>query len=63
VVRLFAAVGTHKEIAGAVERRFGNLSDAIFASINSTIRSDLPPGVLADIHRIPVRFKGYATAW
>ncbi len=63
VVHLFAAVGTHKEIAGAIERRFGNLSDAVFASINSTIRSDLPPDVLADIHRIPVRFKGYATPW
>ncbi|HTQ26429.1 MAG TPA: TIGR03617 family F420-dependent LLM class oxidoreductase [Candidatus Binataceae bacterium] len=63
LVHLFAAVGTHKEIAGAVERRFGGLSDAVFASINSTIRSDLPADVLADIRRIPVRFKGYCTPW
>jgi alkanesulfonate monooxygenase SsuD/methylene tetrahydromethanopterin reductase-like flavin-dependent oxidoreductase (luciferase family) len=63
VVRLFAAVGTHKEIAGAIERRFGNLCDAVFASVNSAIRSDLPPDVLAEVHRIPVRFKGYKTAW
>ena len=63
VVHLFAAVGTHKEIAGAIEQRFGKLSDAVFASINSTIRSDLPSDVLADIRRIPVRFKGYKVAW
>src|SRR5579863_6970835 len=63
MVHLFTAVGTHKEIAGAVERRFGGLSDAVFASINSTIRSDLPSDVLADIRRIPVSFKVYRTAW
>ena len=63
VVHLFAAVGTHREIAGAIERRFGNLSDAVYASINSTIRSDLPPDVLTDIHRIPITFKGYKTEW
>jgi len=63
VVQLFAAIGTHKEIVGIIERRFGKLSDAVFASINSTIRSDLPPDVLADIHRIPIRFKGFKTAW
>jgi probable F420-dependent oxidoreductase len=63
LVRLFAAVGTHKEIAGAVERRFGGLGDAVFASINSTIRSDLRSDVLADICGIPVRFKGYSTPW
>ena len=52
LVHLFAAVGTHREIAGAVERRFGGLSDAVFASINSTIRSDLPSDVLTDIRGI-----------
>jgi len=62
-VHLFAAVGTHREIAGALGRRFGGLSDTVFASINSTIRSDLPSDVLADIRRLPVRFKGYNTPW
>ncbi len=63
VVHLFAAVGTHKEIVTVIERRFGGVSDAVFASMNSTIRSDLLPEVLADIRRIPVRFKGYRIAW
>lgn len=63
VVHLFAAVGTHKEIASVIARRFGGVSDAVFASVNSGVRSNLPPDVLADIRRIPVRFTGYKTAW
>lgn len=63
VVHLFAAVGTHQEIIKVIERRFGGVSDAVFASMNSAVRSDLPPEVLADIRRIPVRFTGYRTAW
>ncbi len=62
VVHLFTAAGTHSQIAQAIERRFAGLSDAVFASINSAVVSDLPPDVLAEIHRIPVRFKGFATA-
>jgi probable F420-dependent oxidoreductase len=62
VVHLFTAVGTHSQIAQAIERRFAGLSDAVFASINSAVVSDLPPDVLAEIHRIPIRFKGFATA-
>jgi probable F420-dependent oxidoreductase len=61
IVHLFAAVGTHREIAGVIERRFGGVSDAVFASINSAVRSHLPPDVIADIRRIPVRFAGYRT--
>ncbi|HVN29571.1 MAG TPA: TIGR03617 family F420-dependent LLM class oxidoreductase [Candidatus Binataceae bacterium] len=63
VVRLFAAVGTHREIAQAIERRFAGLSDAVFASVNSAVPSDLPADVIADIHRIPTRFKAFKTAW
>jgi hypothetical protein len=62
VVHLFTAVGTHSQIAQAIERRFAGLSDAVFASINSAVVSDLPADVLAEIHRIPVRFTGFATA-
>ncbi len=61
VVHLFAAVGTHAEIAGRIAQRFGGVSDAVSASINSAITSDLPSEVLADIRRIPVQFTGYQT--
>jgi len=63
VVHLFAAVGTHKQIAQAIEQRFAGLSDAVFASINSAVPSDLPSEVLTDIHRISTRFKGFKTEW
>lgn len=63
VVQLFTATGTHSQIAQAIERRFGGLCDSVFASVNSAVPSDLPPDVLAEIRKIPVRFKGFDTAW
>jgi probable F420-dependent oxidoreductase len=63
VVGLFAATGTHKEIARTIEKRFGGLSDSILASTGSGAVSDIPPDVLAAIHQVPVRFTGYKTAW
>ena len=55
VLHLFTAVGTHADIAGAIERRYGGISDAI--------NVDAPPAVLQEIKRIPARFTGYRTAW
>lgn len=63
MVHLFAGVGTHEEIAGVIEQRFGGVSDAVSASINSAITSDLPPAALAAIRRIPVQFSGFKTPW
>lgn len=63
VVELFAAVGTHDRIAGAVERRFGGMIDTVYASVNSDVPSDLPPDVLQDIGRIPTPFAGYSRPW
>jgi probable F420-dependent oxidoreductase len=61
VVRLFAACGTYRDIAGAIEARFGGLADAI----DLGFPADAPPGLqrelLADIRRIPHRFEGFAT--
>lgn len=53
VVRLFAAVGRHDEIAGAIEERFGGLSDAVGTGGDPDIADDLPPDVIQDIQRIP----------
>jgi probable F420-dependent oxidoreductase len=61
-VRLFAAVGRHDQIAGAIAERFGDVSDTVTASSSSEILGDLPPDVIQDIKRIPSAFKGYATA-
>lgn len=49
VVRLFAAVGRHDEIADAIEERFGGISDGVGASASAEIPADLPPDVIQDI--------------
>lgn len=51
-VRLFAAVGRHDEIAGAIARRFEGIGDSV--SIGSGVGSDLdvPPGLLDDIRAV-----------
>ena len=64
VVHLFAAVGTHKNIANRIEERFGGLGDALSMRPDSSgAGGDVPPDVLQDIKRIPTPFKGYKTAW
>ena len=63
LVHLFAAVGTHREIAGAIEKRFGGVSDAISLRGDPTVHAPVPPDLIQDIQRIPTRFTGYKTAW
>jgi hypothetical protein len=60
VLEPFCAAGTHQEIAGVIEQRFGGLSDAIMASANSAVPSDMPPGLLRGIQRLPAAFRSYA---
>jgi hypothetical protein len=60
---LFAAVGTHQEIAGEIERRFGGAADAVAISGGYGVRQDVPPEVVEEIRRIPSVFAGYRTAW
>jgi len=62
VVRLFAAVGRHDEIAAAVAERFAGVADAISASASAEIPGDLPADVIEDIRRVPAAFTGYANA-
>lgn len=58
-VALFTAVGTHETIATAIEQRFGNASDAIFASVATVMPADLPPELVQDIRRIKTPFTGF----
>jgi probable F420-dependent oxidoreductase len=52
VVRLFAAVGTHREIAREIGRRFGGRVDTLALG-------GVPPEIVQDVRRIPSRFAGY----
>ena len=64
VVHLFAAVGTHKEIAGRIAERFGGVSDALnLRADSSSAGGDVPPEVIQEIRRIATPFEGYQTPW
>jgi len=56
VAHLFAAVGRHDQIVGAIEARFGGLVDAL------TLRGDgvgeVPPDLVQDIRRVPHHYRG-----
>lgn len=64
VVHLFAAVGTHQQIAKRIEERFGGLADAISLRADPTGEGDdVPPDLIQDIKRVATPFLGYETAW
>ena len=63
VVRLFAAIGTHKQIAKAIEGRFGGVADTIALSGGYGLRQDIPSDLIQDLRRIPSPFTRHLTAW
>ena len=63
VVHLFAAVGTHAEIADAIARRFGGAVDGIYARAADGDPAFLPPDLVEDIQRIPRTFTGHHTSF
>ena len=63
VVRLFAAVGTHREIAREIEERFGGAVDTVTLSGGYGTRQDIPPELIRDVQRIPAAFTGYPARW
>lgn len=62
VLDLFVVSGRHGDIVPAIDKRFGGVSDTIYASASSEEPGDLPPDVLQDIGRIPTPFAGFADA-
>lgn len=60
VVRLFAAVGRHDEIASSIEARFGGLVDALRVSMPGAGESGLDADLIEDIRRIPTSFENFA---
>ena len=60
-LHLFAAIGRHDEIAGAITERFGTCADVVFASASAEIPGDFPPDLITDIQRIPVAFERFDT--
>jgi Luciferase-like monooxygenase len=63
VVHLFAAVGTHAEIAGAIGQRFGGAVDGIYSRAADGDPAFLPQDLVKDVQRIPSPIAGHRTAW
>jgi probable F420-dependent oxidoreductase len=59
VVHLFAAVGRYDQIASAISKRFGGLTDALNARGNAALPGRLPRELIQDIRRIPHAFTGF----
>jgi probable F420-dependent oxidoreductase len=63
VVHEFTAVAPYRELAGAVEKRFGGLVDSIALAFPEATREGLAREILADLRRIPHAFEGFPRAW
>ena len=63
VVQEFAAIGTYRELARAIEQRFGGVADTIALSGGYGIHQEIPPDLIQDIRRIPSPFTGHLRAW
>jgi probable F420-dependent oxidoreductase len=59
VVHLFAATGRYDQIVAAITERFGGLTDALNARINTALPGGLPTDLIQDIRRIPHAFRGF----
>jgi probable F420-dependent oxidoreductase len=61
VVRIFAACGAYEALADIVGERWGGAADSIDLSFPSETPTGLRREILADLHRIPQSFTGFAT--
>jgi probable F420-dependent oxidoreductase len=59
VLHMFVAVGRHDQIRAVIEERFGGLSDAVSESLPKGHEAGLPADLIAEIQKLPRRFKGY----
>jgi probable F420-dependent oxidoreductase len=59
VVRAFAAVGTYDELAGAIQERFGGVTDSVTLGFAQSTEPGLVREVLSDVRRIECAFEGF----
>lgn len=63
VLETFTAVGTYDQLAGAVEARFGGISDSVALEFPPEGSEGEMREVLQDLVRIPGRFRSFAREW
>ncbi len=59
VVRLFAAVGTHENIAKEINNHFGSLVDSIYVGMLPTGDQNIGPDLLQEIQKNKTKFKSF----
>ena len=60
---LFLARATYRDLAPAVEKRFGGLVDTVSLDFLDSDPPELRAEVVKSVQAIPTVFKGYKTAW
>ena len=63
VLDLFVARATYRDLAPAIEKRFGGLVDTVSLEFLPTDAPELRREVVKSIQAIPTVFQGYKTAW
>jgi probable F420-dependent oxidoreductase len=63
VMRSFAAIGTHDQIAREIETRFGGISDSVGLEFDPKTPAGLIREINQDVQRIPARFEGFSSSW
>lgn len=63
VLRTFAAVGTYRELATAIETRFGGISDTVTLGFPPATDPGLVRDVVQEVRRIPSAFERHRSEW
>ena len=62
VLDLFVVSGRHDQIVKAIEQRYADVVDTVYASASSEEPGDMPPDLLQDLTRLTTPFAGFAEA-
>lgn len=63
VLDAFVAAAPHRDLAAAVEKRFGGLVDALALAFPDEMPDGAAREVVQDLQRIPHVFQGFPTSW
>jgi hypothetical protein len=63
VLRTFAAVGTYRELAGALATRFGGISDTVTLGFPTDTDPGLVREVVQAVRSIPSAFERHRSEW
>jgi hypothetical protein len=63
VLRTFAAVAPYDELAGALEARFGGITDTLTLGFGGHVDPNLVNEILQDTRSIASPFEGHLTDW